>query len=205
MSHDDEDELAQRRRRREEERIRQDRMLTLTRHTGTRRLVRIRTHVPAESYAGYLLALSPALALVHAFDGFQPDGYTVTDVGQIANLMCGPEEQVWERIIVGEALLDGLEFAPLDLTNMASAITSILPRHRDLVVETDDDDGESTFHLGRVLAVEEKELLMRDLSRLGGWDATATRIPLDRIARFQFAKPNLRLLMKYAPDEPSGT
>jgi hypothetical protein len=199
MSHDDEDELTKRRRQRD----RQDRMLTLMRYAGTRRVVTIQTHVPAETITGYLLALSPALALVHAFDDFEPEGYSVTDVGVIADLVCGPGEQVWERIIVGEGSLDGLQLAPpLDLTSMASAITSILPHDRDLIVETWEDDDESMFYLGRVLAVEETELLMRCISSLGEWDAAATRIPFHRIARFQFATPYLRLFMKYAPDEP---
>jgi len=203
MSHNDEDELTKRRRQREEERVQQDRMLTLTRHVGTRRLVKIRTHVPAETIVGYLLALSPALALVHQFEDFEPDGYAVTDVGVIAELACGPGEQLWERIIVGEGFLDGLQLAPpLNLTNMAAAITSIVPHSRDLIVETWDDDDESTFYLGRVHAVEETALLMRCICHLGEWDAAATRIPFSRIARFQFATTYLRLFMKYAPDEP---
>jgi hypothetical protein len=85
---------------------------------------------------------------------------------------------------------------------MASAITSIPPHDRGLIVETADDDGGSTFYLGRVLAVEEKELLILCISALGEWDATATRIHFDSIAQFQFATPCLRLFMKYAPVQP---
>jgi hypothetical protein len=115
MSDNDEDELTRRRRRREEERIqpRQERMLTLSPVHRCRTPGEDSNPLPTETISGYLVALSPALAVVHVFDDFEPDGYTVVDVEQIASLTCGPGEQLWDRILMGKALLDGLQLTPL--------------------------------------------------------------------------------------------
>jgi hypothetical protein len=202
MGIDGEDELAQRRRERQNAsaEFREERRFgTLSEHVGTGRAVTIRTHVPLESVHGYLLALSPQLALLHAFNDFEPDGYLVISVGDIAEVVSGDREQFWERVVTGEGLLEGLKLdASIDLTSFATALASIAGRHPDLALLTADDE----LFVGRFLAQDDKELQLHAIDHLGNWDGAVSRIAFDQLARIQFGTPYLRLFMKYAPPAP---
>jgi len=199
---DGDDELAERRRNRQNasaEFREEQRFSTLSQHVGSGRVVTIRTHVPLESVHGYLLALSPELALLHAFNDFEPDGYLVISVGDIAELASGDREQFWERVVTGEGLLDGLALdASIDLTSFATALVSIAKRYSDLAILTVDDD----LFVGRLLGQDDKELQLHSVDHLGAWDGLPSRIAFDQIARIQFGTPYLRLFMKYAPAPP---
>jgi hypothetical protein len=195
-----EDELAaQRRRRRFKDSPEEDRFATLSEHVGTGRSVNLKTHCPDERVHGYILGLSREVVLMHTFADFDPNGYELIPVAEVAELRAGENERFWEGIVSAEGRLDGLRLdLELDLASLETAIAGVARRYPDISVECSDD----TFVVGRVLGIADGELRVHSVDSLGQWDPQPERIRVDEIARLHFATPYLALFMKHCPPPP---
>ena len=180
--------------------------VSLAEHVGTGQMIRLDRGLAGEpSLHGYLLGLSPELGLVHCFDDFEPDGYTLFRLEDVLSLARGPHEEHWDKMLKGEGLLGGLR-APVevDLTDLPSAMRAIQRRFPDLIVECEDEGDEDVdFYLGRVLEVTSDAIALHYIDALGRWDEAPTIIPTRRMTKVQFDTPYLRRFMRYAEPFPT--
>lgn len=169
-------------------------------------MVRIERSLSAEpSLHGYLLGLSPTLGLMHCFDDFDPDGYTIFRVEDVLAHERGLHEKHWDRMLNGEKLLGGTQLpAEINLINLQTAVESIQSHYADIIVECEDDsEEEGAFYLGRVLEVSSEGISLLYVDALGHWDDVPSLISLERITKIQFDTPYLRRFMRYVEPFPA--
>lgn len=179
---------------------------SLTEHIGTTQMLRIERSLSAEpSLHGYLLGLSPVLGLMHCFDDFDPDGYTIFRLEDVLAHERGPHEKHWDRMLTGEGLLEGMKLGTeINLSNLHSALASLQTHFADIIVECEDDsDEEGSFFLGRVLEVNSEGVSLLYVDALGHWDEMPSLISLERITKIQFDTPYLRRFMRYVEPFPA--
>jgi len=180
--------------------------VSLAEHVGTGRMIRLDRGLSGEpSLHGYLLGLSPELGLMHCFDDFEPDGYTLFRLEDVLALERGAHEEHWDKMLRGENLLAGLHPAiRVDLTDITSALRSIHPSYGDVIVECEDEsEEEGDFYLGRLLEVTRDHVALHYVDALGRWDEAPTLISIERITKIQFDTPYLRRFMRYADPFPT--
>lgn len=179
---------------------------SLAEHLGTTQMVRIERSLSAEpSLHGYLVGLSPALGLMHCFDDFDPDGYTIFRLEDVLSHERGPHEKHWDRMLAGEGLLGGTRVPfEINLSNLQTAVASIQTHYADIIAECEDDSEEETsFYLGRVLEVSSEGISLLYVDALGHWDDVPSLIALERITKIQFDTPYLRRFMRYVEPFPA--
>ncbi len=179
---------------------------SMVEHVGTGKMIRLDRRLSGEpSLHGYLLALGPELGLIHCFDDFEPDGYTVFRVEDVLAFERAAHEEHWDRMLTGEGLLGGLRLPfEMDLAGMPAALRSIQARFADLIVECEDEgDDEGDFYLGRLLEVGDETLMLHYVDALGRWDESPTLIPIERVTKAQFDTPYLRRFMRYTDPFPT--
>jgi hypothetical protein len=182
----------------------------LRKHVGKREKVRITRSVPSESTLnGYLLAMSDDLLLMHVFDDFEPDGYTIIRTADVVGLRRCPYEQWWDHMLEQERLLRGLDSPPdIDLSDMRSAIESVAAQYRQMIVECEDEEERSEdFYLGKLVSMAYDTMLFLDYDGLGFWSPEPHEIFLDEITKVQFDTPYIRIFSKFtregtSPDFP---
>ncbi|MBK9263954.1 MAG: hypothetical protein IPM54_29650 [Polyangiaceae bacterium] len=169
-------------------------------------MLRIERSLSAEpSLHGYLLGLSPQLGLMHCFDDFDPDGYTIFRLEDVLAYERGPHEKHWDRMLTGEGLLGGMHLPiEINLGNLQAALGSLQTHFSDVIIECEDDsDEEGSFYLGRMLDVSSETISLLYVDALGHWDDMPSTITLDRITKVQFDTPYLRRFMRYVEAFPS--
>jgi len=180
--------------------------VSLAEHVGTGQMVRVDRGLSGEpTLHGYILGLSPELGLMHCFDDFEPDGYTLFRLEDVLSLERGAHEEHWDKMLGGEALLGGLK-APfkIDLTDMPSALRSMQASFSDLIIECEEEsEEEGCFYLGRLLEVTRESVVLHYVDALGRWDDAPTIIPVERITKVQFDTPYLRRFMRYTETFPT--
>jgi hypothetical protein len=179
---------------------------SLAEHIGTIQMLRIERSLSAEpSLHGYLLGLSPTLGLMHCFDDFDPDGYTIFRIEDVLACERGPHEKHWDRMLAGENLLAGIQLpTEINLSSVQSAIASLQTHVADLIVECEDEsDEEGAFFLGRLLEVSSEGISLVYVDALGHWDESPSLIPLERVTKVQFDTPYLRRFMRYVEPFPA--
>ena len=182
----------------------------LAQYLGTGKLIRLTRRQPSEPRLnGYLLGLSSELALMHTFDAFEPDGYTVFRIEDVLGVRCGPHQEWFDHMLLSEGLLAGLKMPHrIELSNMRSAILSIAAHYDQMIIECEDPDEDiEDFYIGVVLKVGTRFLQFRFYDTLGYWEEEASSITLDEITQVRFDTPYIRIFSKYTregtpPDVP---
>lgn len=172
---------------------------------ASRRLVKLERPFRRESWLnGYVLAASDRLALVQVFHDFCHDGWVVTRVEDITEVVRDEKEAFFEAIFRGEGLLPRELPFTVDLSSMPAAIRSVHAAHRPIIVESEnlDDDEEDDFWLGMIAEIDDLRVHVRFLSILGHWD-DVDAMPLRRITKLQLETPYLLTFMKYADPPPT--
>jgi hypothetical protein len=177
-------------------------MIDLRCHVGTRRKVRIERNTPSEPFLnGYVLAMDNGLILMHPFDDFEPDGYTVIRERDVVSVRSNEYERLWDRMLDGEGLLAGLDEAPgVDLSNMQAVIVSVAAQYRFVIIECEDEDEDEhiqVFYLGELVEVAGDVVHFRCLDALAKWDTEIAAIPVAEITKVQFDTPYVRRFTKY--------
>jgi hypothetical protein len=182
----------------------------IRKHVGTGKKIRLERPYPSNPRLnGYLLDVSNSLGLMHCFDDFEPDGYTVFRVDDVSDIRSDRHERHWDRMLKSEGLLGGLNLtAPIDITSIHKVIDSIARQYRRLIVECEErrEDLED-FYIGQVASVDDDILRFDHFDGLGQWEKTTASIPLDEITLLQFETPYIQRFWKYltgtAPNEVS--
>lgn len=180
--------------------------VSLAEHIGTGKMIRLERGLAGEpSLHGYLLGLSPALGLIHCFDDFEPDGYTLFRLEDVLTLRRGPHEEHWDRMLKGENLLSGLRpSVNVDLADITVALRSIQKFLPDLIIECENEgEEESDFFLGRLLDITPEAVSLHYVDALGHWDEAPTLIPTREITKVQFETPYLKRFMRYTDPYPT--
>ncbi|MDC3958351.1 hypothetical protein [Polyangium jinanense] len=179
---------------------------SLVEHVGTGKMIRLERRLSGEpSLHGYLLGLGPELGLIHCFDDFEPDGYTLFRLEDVLAHERGAHEEHWDRMLVGEGLLGGLRLPfEVDLRGFPAALRSIQAHHADVIIECEDEgDDDGDFYLGRLLEIGGETIILHYVDALGRWDESPTLIPVERITKVQFDTPYLRRFMRYTAPFPT--
>jgi hypothetical protein len=172
----------------------------LAQYLGTGKFIRVTRRQPSEpKLNGYLLGLSSELALMHTFDAFEPDGYTLFRIEDVLGVRCGPHQQWFDHMLLSEGLLAGLNMSHrIELSNMRSAILSIAAHYDQMIIACEDPDEDiEDFYIGVVLKVGVRFLQFRYYDTLGYWEEEASSIALDEITKVQFDAPYIRIFSKY--------
>jgi len=172
----------------------------LEKHLKTRKKIRLERRYPSNrNLNGYLLDISDVLGLMHCFDDFEPDGYTVFRVNDVTDVRSGKYERHWDRMLAGEDLLDGLKFdLRIDLTSMQSAIESIARECERLIIECEDrNEDVEDFYIGQVVSIGGESVQFDHFDGLGRWEESAASIPLEEITLLQFETPYTHRFWKY--------
>ena len=175
-------------------------------HLNTRAKILVSRNRPSNPrISGYLLGLSEELALLHAFDDFEPDGYTIVRTADVVDVRSGPYERHWDRMLAGEGLLGGLDEAPaLSLTDMRATLRAIQALELPLIVQCEDADSAiEDFYIGEIVGVEDTTLRFDHFDALGAWTLEPDAIELDEITMLQLATPYMRRFWRYLA--PRGT
>jgi hypothetical protein len=151
--------------------------------------------------------MSHSLLLIHCFDDFEPDGYTICRVRDIAGLRCGPYEVWFDHMLRSESLVAGLKLQyRIDLSNWATALRSVTRHYSQMIVECEGtDEEEEDFYIGELLAVQSRTIQFRDYDALGYWSKAPISIKLADISKVQFDTPYINIFSKYTREgEPPG-
>lgn len=175
-------------------------MLELQQHVGSRRQVRIERNRPSEPLlSGYVLTMQGDLILMHPFDDFEPDGYTIIRRQDIVGLRSNEYERLWDNMLEGEGLLNGLDRPPvIDLSSIQAAITSAASRYRFLAIECEDEHERlQDFYFAELLEVTSDAVHLRCVDGLARWEDEVAVVPTDEITKVQFDTPYLNRFAKY--------
>lgn len=156
------------------------------------------------SIRGFVLAVSDRLALLHKFNNFDPDGYTILRVDDTEQIEAGQSEAHWERMLRAEGLVGGLELpVTIDLTTLHSAIESIQASFEYMILNCDDDDDLRRWDwlAGHPLSMERDRLSFRHYDKLGRWHAEPAVISFDEITSIEFDNPYLNRFTRYLDND----
>ena len=172
----------------------------LRKYVGKREKVRITRSRPSESRLnGYLIEASDELLLMHCFDDFEPDGYTIIRVADVTGLRRCPYEQWWDHMLEQEGLLGALDHPPnIDLQDMRSAMESVGTQYGQMIIECEDEDEDiEDFYLGELVSTNYDTAYLLDYDSLGFWAKEPKDILMDEITMVQFDTPYIRIFSKY--------
>lgn len=173
--------------------------VTLSSLVGTREALHLETSLATHpTLNGYLLGLSDELGLMHAFDDFHPDGYTLFPVSCVTRIRSGDYERKWDSIVQAEGLLAGVDqVLQIELNNLQSAILSVDRQFSWMILEACLPDGEEEFSIGQLISINADEVLFDHFDPLGHWSEEPAEIPLPEIEVVQFETDYLRTFRKY--------
>jgi hypothetical protein len=161
-------------------------------------------HPPDRNVYGFPTAASGTLLVMHEFNDYQPWGWVAVPWGNVVAFRSGRYERFGERVLAGEGVAARPCPSWVDTSSVATLLTSLMKRRRNVVIETADvaarsAPGERRFYLGRIGSVDSSHVSIRTVSSLARWDRRATRVSLGDIALVQFDDPYTRTFSKYAP------
>jgi hypothetical protein len=177
----------------------------LRQHVGSRKKVYIERSRPScPRLNGYLVALSTTWGILHAFDDFEPDGYTIFRADDVLSVRSGHYERHWDRMLAAEGLLGGLDREiAVDLTDVRSAITSVGAAFGRMIIQCEDADSDlEDFYIGTVVLVDGDSLLFDYFDALGVWASEPAEIALDEITLLQVETPYLQRFWRYTGVPP---
>ncbi|MCA9112775.1 MAG: hypothetical protein KDA52_22675 [Planctomycetaceae bacterium] len=175
-------------------------------HLCTEKKIRVERNRPSNQLLnGYLMGLSDTLGLMHCFDDFEPDGYTVFRVCDVTNIRSSAYERHWDRMLAEEGLLDGLRMVfDIRLEDMRTAIQSIDEQFQTMIVECEDEEDDiQDFYIGQLVSVNEPEIAFAHFDGLGCWEEGLATIMPDEITLIQFDTPYIQIFSKYLSGAPS--
>lgn len=178
-------------------------MHSLEPNAGTRRKVRIERNRPSNRLLnGYVLDCESGLALIHAFDDFEPDGYAIIRECDIVSVRQGKYEAFWDRMLETEGLLGGLDQAPaLDLSCMRDAIGSAIMYYPFLAIRCEDEcSPKEDFYFAQWHGDTRTHIRLRCVDGLGRWEEPDP-VPLDDITLVEMGTPYLTRFAKYVRDD----
>ena len=167
---------------------------------GTGKKVRLIRRHPSESRLnGYILDMSNNLLLMHRFDDFEPDGYTICRIRDIVKLRHGPYEEWFDHMLRSEKLLSGLKLPHcINLSTVETAIRSIADFYEQMVIECEDEKGAiEDFYIGRLVNTQTRNIYFQDFDALGYWSKTPKSIKIAEITKIQFDTPYIKVFSKY--------
>jgi len=171
--------------------------LSLFARTGKKvRLIRRQPSEPRLN--GYILSVSEKLLLMHSFDDFEPDGYTICRIQDIVKLRHGPYEEWFDHILRSESLVEGLKLRhKIDLTSWTTAIRSVARHYKQMIVECEDAQEDEDFYIGELVELRSRSIRFRDYDALGYWSPMPKSITIAEITKIQFDTPYIRIFSKY--------
>lgn len=161
------------------------------------RLTRLQPSEPRLN--GYILGVSDKLLLMHCFDDFEPDGYTICRNRDIVKLRHGPYEEWFDHMLRSESLVNGLKLRHrIDLSSWATAIQSVARHYKQVIVECEDAEKDvEDFYIGEVVEVQSRSIRFRDYDAIGYWSAMPRSIAIAGITKVQFDTPYIKVFSKY--------
>ncbi len=166
----------------------------------TGKKVRLTRQYPTDpTLNGYILDVGRTLLLMHCFDDFEPDGYTICRNRDVVELRQSPYEDWFDYMFRSERLLDGLKLRHrINLSNWATAIQSIARHYGQMIVECEHakEDLED-FYLGELVEVRSRSIRFRDYDALGYWSPKPKSVAFAKITMVQFATPYIKVFSKY--------
>jgi hypothetical protein len=172
--------------------------LALFARTG--RKVRLTRRQPSEPRLnGYILGVSERLLLMHCFDDFEPDGYTICRIRDIIGVRHGPYEEWFDHMLRSESLVEGLKlWHRIDLSSWAATIRSVARHYRQMIVECEDvEEDVEDFYIGELTELRSRSIRFRDYDACGYWSLTPKSIAMAEITKIQFDTPYIKVFSKY--------
>ena len=172
----------------------------LRRLVGTGKKVRLLRRQPSEPRLnGYILNMSNSLVLMHCFDDFEPDGYTICRIRDIVEMRHGPYEEWFDHMLRSESLVKGLKLhRRIDLSTWATAIQSIARHYNQMIVECEDaEEDDEDFYIGELVTIKSRSIAFRDYDALGYWVQEPSVIKIAEITKVQFDCPYINIFSKY--------
>src|SRR5438874_11997143 len=110
---------------------------SLSRLAAAKQKVRITRSVPSEPlHNGFVLGVGEQLVMLWQFHDFYPEGFTTLRLSDITEIQSGEHEQLWQRMLAGEGLLDQRPIAPsVDLDDTRSLLISLRHLGENVIVE----------------------------------------------------------------------
>lgn len=176
-------------------------------HVNSRRKIRIeRRRLSTPCLNGYLVGLSTCLGMMHCFDDFEPDGYTIFRLEDIESIRCSEYERHWDYMLREEGLLEGLDrHFSIQLSSMEAALSSSAQQAGMLIVECEDgEDDSEDFYIGNLVSVGEKSIRFDNFDALGNWDDRSEVIQTSEITIVQFETTYLKRFSKYLRGMPAS-
>ena len=160
---------------------------------------------------GFPLAVGRELALVVAVPDFDPDGFQVLPIDQIAHVRSGERERFLEMVLRDEHRLHEIwpargqpPYATLPLDEWRMLFGALAARQEMVIVECERRRVKQDFFIGPVIAVAEGAVGMRFITPTAEWDAEPSVVPFAEITRARFAERYTQVLSRYAHEPPAS-
>lgn len=176
-------------------------------HLNSRKKVRIERRRPSNPRLnGYLVGLSGRLGMMHCFDDFEPDGFTIFHLDDIEEVRSNEYERHWDHMLVAEGLLHGLDqVPPINLRSISTAAVSAAEQFGMLIVECEElDEDIQGFYIGKLVSADDDALAFDNFDALGCWNETTHRIEWNEITLIQVDSAYLKRFSRYLSGVPAS-
>ncbi|PQO41924.1 hypothetical protein [Blastopirellula marina] len=174
---------------------------------NSRRKIRIERRRPANPHLnGYLVGLSPELGMMHCFDDFEADGYTIFFLDDIESIRSSEYERHWDHMLAAEGLLGGLDCVPrINLASMDTALVSAAKQPGIVIIQCEElENSIEDFFIGQIASIGTETVWFDNFSALGMWDETSEKIALNEITLVQLDTVYAQTFSKYVTGTPAS-
>jgi hypothetical protein len=136
------------------------------------RLVSIVRREPLQKVSGFPLAVGTALVLLREVnpDLLLPDGYWIVRVQDVVEVARSDWDRAIENVLRGESRLPDPADAPaVRLDGWPGALAELHVRGERLALECEDDQEEG-YYLGAIVALEDHDVTLRQITIDGRWE-----------------------------------
>lgn len=155
-----------------------------------------------EHLAGYLLAFSEDLLVIHNMLDFEPDGYSIRPLATLSDISKA-DHDFYHMVCEREGWLSGLSPSwELDLSSMRNAIEDIQQRYKYLGLYWELEPGDFSHSIGRVVYFDETSLIIQQFWHDGEWADLLLEIWYEDIHRVEFDTPYINMFAKYIEEPP---
>ena len=170
-----------------------------------RKVLLIRDYPHEPILKGYLLRMSETLLLLHQFHDFYPEGYAALLRSDVRKARSGQDERFWHCMLAGEGIFRrvGISYeVPLD--DFPGLLRYLRDQGRLVTVDCEsvDSPAEDASYFGRIIALDESSVTLKEFSVRGRWWEEPSVVPFSAITKVQFDTPYLNTYARYLEPFP---
>jgi len=153
---------------------------------------------------GYLLKVSDGFVLIHEYDDFELNGYSIIRQDQFESIRCNKIDRARRKIMDREGTLEvdlGIRYE-VTLNDWASIFTSLKQQNLSVIVECE-EKANAAFTIGPIASINKKSVSIRHFDASGILADTPTKISYKDITIVRFDERYINVYTKYLREKKS--